>query len=327
MPGPFSEPQMAMHVVKPKGGNWLNNSVEKGLYPLTKNVLNEQGIRNLGERQGQEVVDRYMEGHKKDVALNNWVTKNLTNYVKNQMGTPEDPVRLMIDKRINEIDNQFNKDIARADRFAQRAKEETDPRIKANLQRNAETAREEAESERDLSTKHVMHIPQSQWDLFPDSDYLKKARSNAGYPVEGMAKSEPAKAWENMADVEIDIKKASDIQNANEKLEKIKQLELDRVSAEKALNEKVIQHMRNQGLDLSEQQEKNIIDTLNFEDKESMVGDDTLSKAWAKHRNAMSINDDYNARLETENPWISKVAPDTNIYSSLTLLALGLIML
>ena len=319
MPGPFSEPQMAMHVVKPKGGNWLNNSVEKSLYPLTKSVLNEHGIRNLGERQGQEVVDRYMEGHKKDVALNNWVNKNLTNYVKNQMGTPEDPVRLMIDKRINEIDNQFNKDIARADRFAQRAKEETDPRIKANLQRNAETAREEAESERDLNTKHVMHIPQGQWDLFPDSDYLKRDRSKAGYPVEGMAKSEPAKAWENTADVGINIKKASDIQNANEKLEKIKQLELDRVSAEKALNEKVIQHMRDQGLDLSEQQEKNIIDTLGFKDKESMVGDDTLSKAWAKHRNAMSIHDDYNARLETENPWISKVAPDTNIYSSATL--------
>ena len=77
--------------------------------------------------------------------------------------------------------------------------------------------------------------------------------------------------------------------------------------------------MRDQGLDLSEQQEKNIIDTLGFKDKESMVGDDTLSKAWAKHRNAMSIHDDYNARLETENPWISKVAPDTNIYSSATL--------
>ena len=100
MPGLFSEPQMAMHVVKPKGGNWLNNSVEKGLYPLTNNVLNEQGIRNLGERQGQEVVDRYMEGHKKDVALNNWVNKNLTNYVKKEMGTPEDPVRKLAEEGI-----------------------------------------------------------------------------------------------------------------------------------------------------------------------------------------------------------------------------------
>ena len=100
MPGPFSEPQMAMHVVKPKGGNWLNNSVEKGLYPLTKSVLNEQGIRNLGERQGQEVVDRYMEGHKKDVALNNWVNRNLTNYVKKEMATPEDPVRKLAEQGI-----------------------------------------------------------------------------------------------------------------------------------------------------------------------------------------------------------------------------------
>jgi hypothetical protein len=88
------------HVVKPKGGNWLNNSVEEGLYPLTKNILNEQGIRNLGERQGQEVVDRYMEGHKKDVALNNWVNKNLTNYVKKEMGTPEDPVRKLAEEGI-----------------------------------------------------------------------------------------------------------------------------------------------------------------------------------------------------------------------------------
>ena len=86
--------------IKPKGGNWLNNSVEEGLYPLTKNVLNEQGIRNLGERQGQEVVDRYMEGHKKDVALNNWVNRNLTNYVKKEMATPEDPVRKLAEEGI-----------------------------------------------------------------------------------------------------------------------------------------------------------------------------------------------------------------------------------
>ena len=86
--------------IKPKGGNWLNNSVEERLYPLTKNVLSEQGIRNLGERQGQEVVDRYMEGHKKDVALNNWVNKNLTNYVKKEMGTPEDPVRKLAEEGI-----------------------------------------------------------------------------------------------------------------------------------------------------------------------------------------------------------------------------------
>ena len=33
-------------------------------------------------------------------ALNNWVDKNLTNYVKKEMGTPEDPVRKLAEEGI-----------------------------------------------------------------------------------------------------------------------------------------------------------------------------------------------------------------------------------
>jgi predicted HicB family RNase H-like nuclease len=99
------------HVVKPKGGNWLLGSVEENLEglkqsDLIKNVryfhgpefekAREARIENL-KQKGDEAslriakhLEDNIEEDKAKGALNQWVDKNLTNYVKNQM------VRLMI---------------------------------------------------------------------------------------------------------------------------------------------------------------------------------------------------------------------------------------
>ena len=202
------------NVIKPeKGGNWLKNSVEQGLQGLKTNVLNEEGIRNLGERQGQDVVNGYLEHHNKHIALNNWVDKNLTNYVKNQMGTPEDPVRLMIDKRIQEINKKHKDDLARADRVAQRASEETDSRRQANFQREANTLRAEAENEKELSTNHVAHVPSDQVGI----NRYRAPQHRETYGGEQLGKSEEAKAWEDASDVTINAPRARNIKE-NESL-------------------------------------------------------------------------------------------------------------
>ena len=124
--GPLSvlAPKAAtMHVVKPEGGNWtggnLTNSVDIGVGRLT-------------------MPERFMEGMpaqevKVNKALNKWVTNNLGNYVKKQMATPSDPVRLMFDARTQEIESKFAKDMERANRTRERAGLETDPRRQANL--------------------------------------------------------------------------------------------------------------------------------------------------------------------------------------------------
>jgi len=108
-------------VVKPKGGNWLNNSVEKSLEGLKSGdrlggtpaqMLDfiERQLKNpeLPE-EGKEVLRRQLPQYRKEAAINNWVDKNLTNYVKKEMATPEDPVRKLAEQDIthmpaNEID-------------------------------------------------------------------------------------------------------------------------------------------------------------------------------------------------------------------------------
>jgi hypothetical protein len=82
------------HVVKPKGGNWLTGSLEKDLEPL-KRRMTRAAEQNFDPAQGMT----FGEIRAQD-ALNNWVDSNLTNYVKKQMGTPEDPVRKLAEEGI-----------------------------------------------------------------------------------------------------------------------------------------------------------------------------------------------------------------------------------
>jgi hypothetical protein len=67
-------------VIKMPGGNFLTGSVEGALKPL----LRAENLDNPEQAK----------------ALNKWVSGNLTNYVKKQMGTAEDPVRKLADKGI-----------------------------------------------------------------------------------------------------------------------------------------------------------------------------------------------------------------------------------
>lgn len=72
-------------VIKPKGGNWLTGSVERSLAPLRDSV---SGPYNPTRR---------------DEALKNWIDRNLANYVKKEMATPEDPVRKLAEQGITHM--------------------------------------------------------------------------------------------------------------------------------------------------------------------------------------------------------------------------------
>lgn len=108
-----------MGVIKEKGGNWLGGSVEGALKPLKRNtVAGNDPVEMLGrmrERYTPEEIAKLPEGVMKqhilnsfaelerDVALNNWVERNLGNYVKKEMATPEDPVRRLAEEGISHL--------------------------------------------------------------------------------------------------------------------------------------------------------------------------------------------------------------------------------
>ena len=95
----FLQSNVPVHVVKPKGGNWLAGSVEEAIAPLKRPEahLFEHGqpATNLEELQSQ--VDRA-------AALNQWLDTKLAKYMRNEMATPEDPLRALAERGVTHVD-------------------------------------------------------------------------------------------------------------------------------------------------------------------------------------------------------------------------------
>ena len=96
------EPKNQTNIIKEGGGNWLAGNVEGALKPLKREgvsvmPLNEAELANY-KAQGYTVYNADTGTYSKPDPLNQWVDKQLTRYIKNQMGTKEDPIRLSAEK-------------------------------------------------------------------------------------------------------------------------------------------------------------------------------------------------------------------------------------
>ena len=88
--GQLAKDAATSNVIKEKGGNWLSGSVEGALSSLKK----ETPDRTF---RAEDVIPR-------NRALNNFIDKQLTRYVKNEMATPQDPVRALAERGILHVD-------------------------------------------------------------------------------------------------------------------------------------------------------------------------------------------------------------------------------
>ncbi len=111
-----------MHVVKPKGGNWLNNSVEDALSGLKTEMRPPVpgAVRGPIEPYNNGVSERVRwlspEGHTIEVqegpaghfgrqdSMDSWIEGPLTKYVKTRMASPEDEVRRLAEEGIGYVD-------------------------------------------------------------------------------------------------------------------------------------------------------------------------------------------------------------------------------
>jgi hypothetical protein len=124
--GPAAEAgtQMLGMAVKNKGGNWLANGVEKNLRWLKRGDYARDGgrhpldqIRDIDERYTPEAMEALTPESRDQVnaarsqlgrhaSLNNWIDTKLTKYIKNDMGTPEDPVRALAEQGILHVGDE-----------------------------------------------------------------------------------------------------------------------------------------------------------------------------------------------------------------------------
>ena len=264
-------------VVKMPGGNFLTGRVEKDVNPLRQQTGGgndpAEMLRQMREKYTPEAIESLPDisrpaiiasiaNLEKDAAINKWIDSNLSNYIKKQMGTPDDPVRALAEQGITHKSNLLNE--------------------------------------------------------YPrDQEALMQQRKAAGFPEEGMAQSDLAKAWERASDESLASHRAGDIQGMPEKFTKHNEAERKMIAAREELDKKFLNHIEKE-IGLNDKEAASLVRGMTYDEKARLIGDQDLLQTninyQATHDPMMSS---YIA-LGRENPWIAKVAPETTIYSPYT---------
>lgn len=204
--GPLAKlvPQAAkpLYAVKPKGGNWepplgTRDSVTMSVNPLKRNpdVISGDMINAAaGEDLWSKMVDMdvyqhpssWLRENRPDVlnnllgeekgALNKWLDNKLEKYIRNDMGTPDDPIRLAHEEGFSHIPGNAADDLG-----AWLPEDVAAMRVKAG---------------------------------YPEEGFAVRKHAEAGFPEATEANARRAELWENLADTEITSKPAREFQNA-----------------------------------------------------------------------------------------------------------------
>jgi hypothetical protein len=331
------EPAGGPSVIKEKGGNWLGGNIAGGVDKRLKSLqtdtvagktpaeripMHEELLLNpeLND-EGRAIVQRHLDTTKGEAAVDQWIANNVGNYIKKDMATPTDPVRLMFERRAQEIEAQFQTDMSRAQRTRARAEEEADPRRRANLMRQAAQQEDQAKFDRDFANEHATHLPKEDGGIDRDTwTSLRNKRKEAGFDPQGMAQSEPAKRWEGISDEAIDVTRAGDIQKQQAMAAQSKQANL---AFDKLFNEiderysvELRKELQDRGVPFEDQQFMNIIRSTPITDKADYLGlGGQFKKLRQESFNADKMFSSGLQEIGEENPFVFKVDPETKLYS------------
>jgi hypothetical protein len=237
-PGPASGSRAAqLGVIKIPGGNWLKGSVEDAVKPMKSQppAISGEIIDDIAGTQlfddyrkfydaGNETVGlrQWVEKNHPDVykqlvgeqgtVLNNFIDKKIAPYIRNEMATPDDPLRAMAEKYAVDKPVKLAEVQARIDDFA--AKMEQTARDRGVPVEQLTSMRQQMiglEKEKALvEAREALHA-----EIAPTTHDMGRIRKELGFPEEGMGVSPQAKAWESRSDSFINTVKASDMTDAH----------------------------------------------------------------------------------------------------------------
>lgn len=190
------------YAVKPKGGNWAppigsRDSVTMSVSPLKRNpdVISGDMINAAaGEDLWSKMVDMDVYQHpsswlrenrpevlnklvgEEKGAVNKWLDSKLEKYIRNEMGTPDDPIRLAHEEGFSHIPGNEANDLG-----AWVPDEVAAMRVKAG---------------------------------YPEEGFAVKKHADAGYPEAMETNSRKGEMWEALSDAEITATPAREFQNA-----------------------------------------------------------------------------------------------------------------
>jgi hypothetical protein len=186
-----------MNIIKPKGGNWMAGAPET----MTKSFK-----RAIPARMPMAQVN--VEGVNVDQAVNNFIDKKLNKYIKNEMGSPEDSIRLGIERRALEAEKLREANEARVAKMEADIEKRKAAGKNTTLSENdLEIAKEKFADEYQIASTGLYHgtAPMGGWreEAVFEPQALGNMRKRAGFPEEGMATHPAAKNWEMASDQEI----------------------------------------------------------------------------------------------------------------------------
>jgi len=323
----FARSIAPVNVIKPLDGNWvvepkMNNLYSRAGYkPDLKETLAELQARYTPDVMAnldpavRDHVSRSIKETTDAVAMDKWLDSNMKNYVKNEMGTVNDPIRLSIEKREAEILAKFEKDQQRAQRMAGRAEAEPDPRRKANMTRQAQQMLDEAEADKALALQHTSHLPpeMQNFEIMWTPEDLASTRKAEGFPEEGIGKTKASQLWEQMADESIYPTKARDIQEYPAQMQKRSEAYAKLADFEAKVDQKLRDKFLKAGVD-EDVLNKYLSNTL-ITEKADVVGEAELGRKLFNDVGPLPSNQHFLEYASNTSPWISKLDPNTSVYS------------
>jgi hypothetical protein len=177
-------------VIKPKGGNWLSGAVENQL----------KGLRKAGQAEDDLAAQGFVTPTK---AVDNFVDRQLTKYIKNDMGTLEDPVRRSVDAWQGEKAQKLAEAEARVQVLRQKQQAQAATRgVPEEMLTRTRQDVIRAEEARDLVAEntglhHNAEVPEGLQSM------VQGKRAGQGQAPMGVATTGPGQAWEARADLTL----------------------------------------------------------------------------------------------------------------------------
>ena len=207
-------------IIKPKGGNWLDaygKTPSRAAYKFERSVDPELAGY---ARAGMHLMPHEYNETVPVMAVNDWLQQKLAKYIKNEMGTPEDPVRRIAEewpaKRDVLISQQKSK-IPNLQELAAKYEEMgLPPEVIASRMANAQ--RETAgiqDKITEIEGYNPLHYTPREVRNLDDIESIKAKRAYEGYPEEGIAKTDLGKLWEHYADENITPIKVKNVSEMN----------------------------------------------------------------------------------------------------------------
>lgn len=230
-------------VIKPKGGNWPKDAVESvvGKYKTPKRlpaafVTETEPVVPKTPLELIETYESYkdqldpddpfnqnieydlrqeIESETRNAALDTWLDQKLAKYVKNELASPDDPIRKQIDEfavkkkqLLEQKDQQISK--AMLDLEKARAERGFTPEMLTRSQARIRELRRERDYIDKQSGAHMTPRPLDLAQRWVP-ELVEDRRKELGFDPAGVATSQLGKGWENMADLSLNPQMAGNL--------------------------------------------------------------------------------------------------------------------